>query len=100
MTEEKLGTVGWGLFFLWIGFALIMGFHLQISLIGIGVIILGMQLIRKYLKFKFETFWLIVGICLIIFNLVKIPQINIPIIPILLIVFGILFFISAFKKKQ
>jgi hypothetical protein len=100
MTEERLGTVGWGLFFLWIGLALILGFQLHISLIGIGVIILGMQLVRKYFKFKFETFWLVVGICLIFFSLVKIPQINIPVIPILLIVFGILFFISAFKKKQ
>ena len=99
MTEQKLGTIGWGLFLIWIGFALFMGFPLQTSLIGIGVIILAMQLIRKYFKFKFESFWLTIGFCFLFFSLVKLPQINFPIIPILLIIFGVLFFYSAFKKK-
>ena len=92
MTEQKLGTIGWGLSFLWIGLALFMGYQFNIILIGIAIIILIIQLIRKVLKFQIELFWLIIGICLLIFNLVKLPQINIPIIPILLIIFGVLFF--------
>ena len=56
MTEQKLGTIGWGLFLLWIGLALVLEYPLQTGLIGIGIIILIIQLIRKYLKFQFEIF--------------------------------------------
>lgn len=99
MTEQKLDAIGWGLFFIWIGVALFLQFQLQTSLVGIGVIILCMQIVRKYFKFKFEPFYLIVGICLVIFNLVKISHINIPIIPIALIIIGGFFIFSSFKKK-
>jgi hypothetical protein len=99
MTEQKLDSIGWGLFFIWIGVALFLGFQLQTSLVGIGVIILGMQIVRKYFKFKFEMFYVIAGICLIIFNLLKISDINIPIIPIALIVIGCFFIFTSIKKK-
>ena len=97
MIEKRLGSISWALFLIWIGIAIFAQFALNISLVGIGALILIVQLIRMILKLKLEVFWLIVGICLIFFSLVRLP--DIPIIPIILVVFGIIFFISAFKKK-
>ena len=100
MTEKQMNTLGWALFFLWIGIALFMKYQLSTSLIGIGVIILGLQIARKVYGLKVEVFWIVVGACLLVFNLFKVPEVNIPVIPILLIIFGAYFLFSVFRKGK
>ena len=100
MTEKQMNTLGWALFFLWLGIALFMKFKLSTSLIGIGVIILGLQIARRIYNLKVEVFWIVVGACLLVFNLFKIPEVDLPVIPILLIIFGAYFLVSVFKKSK
>jgi hypothetical protein len=54
--SHKLAVVGWSLFFIWIGIALLLKVDAGIGLLGIGIITLGMQTARKYYNLKLEGF--------------------------------------------
>ena len=47
---RKLDLIGWGVFFIWIGIAVLANVGWGIGLIGIGVIILGKLAVREYLS--------------------------------------------------
>jgi len=46
---KKLEAAGWGLFFIWIGIALLADVGWGVGLLGVGIIILGAQVSRRYL---------------------------------------------------
>jgi len=96
---EKLSAFGWGTFFLWIGIAYVLKFSVGIGLLGIGINTLFWQIVRKYFKLKFEGFWIFVGFLFILGGIGVLLKIDIPIIPIILIVAGITVFTSTMKKK-
>jgi hypothetical protein len=48
--DRKLDAVGWGLFFIWIGMAILANVGWGLGLIGIGTIILGSVVAREYLS--------------------------------------------------
>lgn len=47
---RKIDAIGWGLFFLWMGIAILADVGWGIGLIGIGLIILGGVMAREYLS--------------------------------------------------
>lgn len=52
--DKKLSTVGWALFFIWIGIAFLAEFSFGIGLLGVGIITLGVQVARRLMDLKFE----------------------------------------------
>lgn len=48
--ERKLDALGWGLFFIWIGVAILADVGWGMGLIGVGLIILGALAAREYLS--------------------------------------------------
>ena len=48
--HRRLDAVGWALFFIWIGIAILANVGWGIGLIGIGVIIIGSMVVREYLS--------------------------------------------------
>ncbi|MBA4392767.1 MAG: hypothetical protein C0407_04350 [Desulfobacca sp.] len=48
--NRKLDTVGWGLFFIWMGIALLAGLGWGVGFLGVGLIILGKLVAREYLS--------------------------------------------------
>jgi hypothetical protein len=48
--DRKLDAVGWGLFFIWIGIAILADVGWGVGLIGVGTIILGSLVVREYLS--------------------------------------------------
>jgi hypothetical protein len=48
--HRQLDAIGWGLFFIWIGIAVLVNVGWGIGLIGVGLIILGKMLAREYLS--------------------------------------------------
>ena len=97
---HKLSGVGWALFFIWIGLSFLANFGAAISMLGIGVIILGMQLIRKFMSLDFEGFWLVIGLLFVLGGLGRVLEVRIPIIPIVLILAGIVMLYSIISKKK
>jgi hypothetical protein len=59
---RKLDAGGWGVFFIWLGISVFTSLGWGITLLGIGAITIGGQLIRKYSGLPLEGFWLVVGI--------------------------------------
>ncbi|UCE66189.1 MAG: hypothetical protein JSU85_15300 [Candidatus Zixiibacteriota bacterium] len=96
---NRLDTIGWALFFIWVGIAFLLDFGFGIGLVGIGVITLGVQIARTRHGLKTETFWIIIGILFILGGLWQLFEPDIPIIPILLIVAGLIVLLSVMRKK-
>lgn len=58
---RKLDAAGWGLFFIWIGIAVLASLGWGVGLLGVGIITLGGQLARKYVGLPAEAFGLVIG---------------------------------------
>ncbi len=95
----KLGAVGWSLFFIWIGVALLIKVDVGIGLLGVGVITLGAQAARKYFNLKLERFWVVVGFVFVIGGIWALFEPRLPLLPIVLIVAGLALLVSTFKGK-
>jgi hypothetical protein len=96
---RKLGAVGWSLFFIWIGVALLIKVDVGIGLLGVGVITLGAQAARKYFNLKLERFWVVVGFVFVIGGIWALFEPRLPLLPIVLIVAGLALLVSTFKGK-
>ncbi len=104
---RKLEGVGWGIFFIWLGIAFLANIGWGAGLLGVGVIALGSQGARKYFGLHVERFGLVIGIVFVlwgIWDLLKIQFGALPIpgglLPILLIVLGIVFVVSALRRPR
>lgn len=97
---KKLTAVGWGLFFIWLGIAMLFNADVGFILMGVGLITLGMQAARKYYGLDAETFWIVVAVLFIVVGLWQALELRISIMAALLIVVGCALLISAIKGKQ
>ena len=95
ITVQKLDAIGWGLFFIWIGIALLANLGWGIGLLGVGILIFGGQMARKYLALRFETFWALVGALFVIGGVWELLSVRVSLIPILCIVAGVALLVSA-----
>lgn len=96
---NRLGGVGWALVFIWIGVALLVEFAASVTLLGIGVITLGVQLARRSVGLSFEVFWLVVGFLFVlagVWDVLGSPEVQL--LPILLIVAGVVGLLSFFRR--
>ena len=92
---DKLSTVGWSLFLIWVGIALLMKLDVSIGLLGVGVITLVVQVARKYFNLKLEGFWVVIGLLFVVGGLWELFKPNLPLMPILLIVAGAVLLVSV-----
>ncbi|MHC4712532.1 MAG: hypothetical protein ACYTAN_04575 [Planctomycetota bacterium] len=98
--ERMSDAVGWGLFFIWVGIAVLAKLPVGVALLGVGVITLGVQGARKYFKLKLEIFWVIVGTVFAVAGLWKLFQEELPLVALALIFTGLGIVISAVKGKK
>jgi len=94
---DKLSTVGWSLFLLWVGIALLMKLDASVGLLGVGVITLVVQGARKYFNLKLEGFWVVIGLLFVVGGLWEIYKPNLPLVPVVLIVAGAVLLISVIR---
>ena len=95
-TAKKLDTIGWALFFIWVGIAFLVDFGDGIGLLGVGIITLGVQIARRHYDLKLEGFWIVVGLLFMIGGLWELVETKLPLVPILLIIAGLLVLVSTF----
>lgn len=96
---KRITTIGWGLFFIWLGVVLMIKAGSGLILLGVGLISLGMQVARKYSGLDSDGFWIIVGLLFVIVGIWEMFEINLPLMSVFLIVIGGAFLISALKGK-
>jgi len=97
---HKLAVVGWSLFFIWVGIVLLVKISPSVGLLGVGVITLGMQVMRKYFNLKLEGFWVVIGLLFVLGGLWSLFEAKLPLVPILLIVAGLALLISIVRGKH
>jgi hypothetical protein len=60
--ERKVDAAGWGVFFVWMGIALLADVGWGVGLLGVGIITLGGQLARRHFDVGLDGFWVVVGL--------------------------------------
>lgn len=96
---QRLDAVAWGLFFLWVGIALLTNLSWGIGLLGVGVIVLGGQAARRYVHLTLEVFWLVVGVLFVMGGIWELLSVRVGMIPVVCIVAGVLLLASAMRGK-
>jgi len=97
--SDRIAGAGWGVFFLWIGIAILASIPSWITLLGIGAITLGVQAARKSMSLHVEGFWLVVGVLFLAAALWDLSGTAVELLPILLILIGGGFLVSLFSKR-
>jgi len=101
--DKRLDATGWALFLIMIG-----GLWLAPEgtipegtwLIGTGVIILGLMVVRYLYGIKVNVFWLVLGIVALAFGISSVFGLNIPVLPILIIIIGINIILKPLIQKK
>jgi hypothetical protein len=98
--SQRLSTIGWALFFIWVGVSFLANFNIGIGLLGVGIITLAMQVVRMTSQLKIEWFWFTVGLLFLLGGIWELSEPDLPLISILLIVAGVVLLISVGRGKK
>ncbi len=89
---QRLDAMGWGLFLLMLGGLWLVpeewGVPEGAWLIGTGVIVLGLSLVRYLNALKISGFWLFLGALALGTGLASVLGLDLPVFPILLVIAG------------
>lgn len=97
---KRITTVGWGLFFIWLGFVLMIKAGAGLILLGVGLISLGMQVARKYSGYDSDGFWIVVGVLFVVVGVWEMLEVKMPLMSVFLIVIGGAFLVSALRSDS
>jgi len=97
---SKLDAAGWGLFLIWLGIVLLARAQASVALLGIGIIMLGVQLARMVLNLHLERFWLVAGLLFIVGALWQLADPGVSVVSILLIAAGLALILTRFLPRQ
>lgn len=97
---RKLDGASWGLFMIWIGVAILLDVGWGWGLIGVAAIILGGAAIRWFKALPVQGFWVAVGLMLLACAIWEFFAVSWPLIPVLIIGFGVAVLLGAFRGPQ
>lgn len=86
---QKLDTLSWALFFIWIGVAVLVDVGWGWGSLGVAAIILGGAAIRRFKELPIEGFWIVVGVMFLVGGLWELFRVPWPLAPILIIGCGL-----------
>ena len=98
--KHKLESFGWGLFFIWLGVVYLANLGPGIGLLGIGIITVGAQLVRKSYNLKMEGFWLVVGLLFLLAGCWDLFNIKLNMVPIIIILAGVVLISGGIRGKK
>lgn len=106
--NERYGTFAWGIFFILTGIIIfIPGDQNNEFLVGIGIILLGLNLVRYIYKIPtnimtiiFGMMSLVLGIVPLLRRVLNFPKFEVDLFPILLVIIGLYFLVSAIKRTK
>lgn len=102
----RIDALGWGIFLIWAGAALLLNVGWGAGILGVGLIALAVQATRRYYALPIEYFGMVFGTALVAWGVwellgVRFPTRHIPggFVPILLIVAGLALLLKAFFRR-
>jgi hypothetical protein len=90
---RKLDAAGWGLFSIWIGIAMFAHAGRGTFLLGMGIIILAAQAVRKYAWLKIDAFWVAAGSLIAVSGVWELLNVKLELLPFVCIAAGVAFLI-------
>jgi hypothetical protein len=97
---KRLGAAAWGVFFVWVGYALLTGTPIGVGLVGVGLIALLAQAARLALALPVEGFWIAVGVGFVIGGLWNVYGLEVPLAPVLLVAVGVFLLGAALLRSR
>jgi hypothetical protein len=98
--NKQLETVSWGLFLIMIGgFALVKGVPEGTWLIGVGVIMLGLNAVRLMVGIRASWFTVILGTIALLSGISEVLGVDIPVGPLLIILIGLAIIVRAVQPR-
>ena len=97
---RRLDAIGWGAFFVWVGIAVLADIGVGIGLLGVGIITLGGQALRRTNALPLEGFWVVIGTLFLVGGMWEMFSIQVGLMPLLLIAAGVLIVTAALKPKH
>ncbi len=98
--EKTLDGAGWGLLFIWIGISLATHVGWGVALVGVGVIMLGVQAARRLAGLALDRFALTVGGVLVAGGIWERVNGSVELVPLLSIGVGIVLLVSALGGRR
>ena len=87
--ERLLDSVAWAIFFIWVGASWLAGLESGYVLLGIGIVTLLAQAVRRLVGLRLEGFWLLIGCGFFAAGYWELWNVGVPLAPIVLIGAGI-----------
>ncbi len=97
---RSVDSIGWALFFMWVGMALLAGFSWSVSLIGTAAIILAVQGTLFVRRERLDVFMAAVGVVLLIGAVSDIYGSVWSLFPALLVVIGIVMLVDTVRAHR
>lgn len=97
---RQLDAIGWGAFFIWVGIAALANVGIGVGLVGVGLLTLGVQLLRRANALPLEGFWIVVGALFLLGGIWQVFNVQVALMPLLLIAAGLLLVLAAFKPTK
>jgi hypothetical protein len=85
---RQIDSCAWAVFFIWLGVVMLAGVPWAWFLVGVGILVLGAQIIRQQRNLKIETFGLVIGFIILAAGVWDLLALPLPLMPIILIVLG------------
>jgi hypothetical protein len=97
---RKIDSARWGLFFLWVGVSLLLDLGWGVGLLGVGILTLAMQAVRRGFGLEHEGFWVLVGGAFTLAGIWELAVIDVSLAPILLMAFGVVVLVSVLRRAR
>jgi hypothetical protein len=94
----RIDSAGWGLFFVWVGVSIQLDVGWGIGLLGVGILTLVTQVVRRGFGLAYEGFWLFVGGAFTLAAVWELAAIDVSLGPILLTGLGMAVLVWALRR--
>lgn len=96
--SDTIESAAWGLLFIWLGIVWLAHLALGFALLGVAVVVLGEQLIRRQTGLHVKGFWVFVGLCVALAGAWNLAGATTSLVPYLLILAGAALLFSLFRR--
>ncbi len=86
--HRQIDSAAWAVFFIWLGVVMLAGLAWDWFLVGVGILILGAQMVRQQRSLKIDRFGMAIGFIILAAGTWDLLALPLPLMPIILIVLG------------
>lgn len=98
--HRQIDLAAWAVFFIWLDVVMLAGLPWAWFLVGVGVLILGAQMMRQQRNLKVDRFGVVIGFIILAAGMWDLLALPLPLMPIILIVLGGYLLWKTFSKTQ